>query len=58
MENVEVVYGGTGIAIVKLYDEHDVGDSAELRQLLEQQLGPNDLLIVDLPMRSSSTPRF
>jgi anti-anti-sigma regulatory factor len=48
MENVEVGYCGTDIAIVKLYEEHDLGDCEELRKLLEQQLGAHDLLIVDL----------
>jgi anti-anti-sigma factor len=48
MENVEVGYCGTDIAIVKLYGEHDLGDAEELRKLLEQRLGPHDLLIVDL----------
>jgi anti-anti-sigma regulatory factor len=48
MENVEVGYCGPDIAIVKLYEEHDLGDCEELRKLLEQQLGAHDLLIVDL----------
>jgi anti-anti-sigma regulatory factor len=48
MVNVEVAYCGTDIAIVKLYEEHDLGDCEELRKLLEQQSGQHDLLIVDL----------
>jgi anti-anti-sigma factor len=48
MENVDVGYCGTDIAIVKLYGEHDLGDAKELRKLLEQQLGAHDLLIADL----------
>jgi anti-anti-sigma factor len=48
MKNVEVAYCDTDISIVKLYGEHDLGDSEELRNLLERQLAPSDLLIVDL----------
>lgn len=48
MENVEVSYSDTDIAIVKLFGEHDMADSEELSRVLHQVLGARDLLIVDL----------
>lgn len=48
MDNVEVSYCDTDVAIVKLYGEHDMGDSEELRRVLHRVLGARDLVIVDL----------
>jgi anti-sigma B factor antagonist len=48
VKNVEVSYCETDIAIVKLFEEHDMADSEELSRVLHRVLGARDLLIVDL----------
>jgi anti-anti-sigma factor len=48
VENVEVSYCDTDIAIVKLFGEHDMADSEELSKILHRVLGARDLLVVDL----------